>query len=132
VRVLEPALPLLDLGAEAGHLLEHERVLLRDPVDRVHAAEHVVEARRAEQNCERGILAVVHVELDDPSRELTLRALEALLRDREALCVRAQVVLDPVEPDVREVVGLDGSLEARVELADLAEHALGLGLLRRD
>lgn len=45
--------------------------------------------------------------------------------------VVAQLALDVGEPDVREVVGLDGALEVVVDAVDLPEDALRLGLLRR-
>src|SRR5437762_9355760 len=56
--------------------------------------------------------------------------LEAPLRDREAARVQREIVLDVRELHVREVVRLDRALEARVQLLDLAEHALGLRLFR--
>ena len=50
--------------------------------------------------------------------------------ERELLLVLAHVALDLVEPHVREVVLLDGRLEAAVDLVDLSEDLLGLCLLR--
>ena len=57
---------------------------------------------------------------------------EALLRHHERVGVVLQVVPDPGELDVGEVVGLDRALQARVELLDLRHHALRLGLLGGD
>ena len=46
--------------------------------------------------------------------------------------VRALVALDPLELHRREVVGLGGARHALIDLLDLAEDALGLGLLGCD
>jgi hypothetical protein len=132
MRMLELALPPLHLGAEVPDLPEHERVLGGDAVGGIHAAEQVVEARRAQEHRERRVLAVGGVELDEASGELLLRMAEASLGHRQAVGVRRQIVLDVRELDVRKVVGLHGALEARIELLNLAEHALRLRLLRRD
>jgi hypothetical protein len=119
VSVLQKLLPVLHLPAEVHHLLEHERILLRDAVARVHPAEHVVKTRRPEQHRQAGVLVTGGIDVDEARRELRLRVHEALLRHRERVGVVRQVVLDPGELDVGEVVGLDGPLEARVELLDL-------------
>ena len=131
-RVLEAPLPLLHLPAEVCDLAQDERVLLPDAVDGVHAAEHVVEARGAEQHREAGILAFGGVEVDQPRRELPLCPLQALLGDDEGVRVGGKIVLDSCQLDVGEVVGLDRPLQARVELLDLAEDALRLSAFGRD
>ena len=130
--VLEAPLPLLHLTAEVRDLAQDERVLLPDAVDGVHTAEHVVEARGAEQHREAGILAFGGVEIDQPRGELPLRPLQALLGDDEGVRVGGKIVLDSCQLDVGEVVGLDRPLQARVELLDLAEDALRLSAFGRD
>src|SRR5207244_10617996 len=115
VGVLQLALPRLHFPPELHHLLEDERILLGHAILRIHPGEHLVEARRAEEDDERRVLAFGGVEADDAPRRLLLRAVQAPLRDREAVRVLREVVLDVAELDVREVVRLDGALEARVE-----------------
>ena len=95
-------------------------------------AEHVVEARGAEQHREAGILAFGGVEVDQPRRELPLCPLQALPGDDEGVRVGGKIVLDSSQLDVGEVVGLDRPLQARVELLDLAEDALRLSAFGRD
>src|SRR5207237_8222879 len=56
VRALQLALPLLDLASPGNDLFQDERDLLRDPGDRIHPAEHAVDARRAAQTHERRVL----------------------------------------------------------------------------
>ena len=73
MRALQLSLALLNLASQGHDLLQDERVLLRDPVDRIHPAEHVVEARRAEQNDERRVLAALRgVDIDETRRKLAL------------------------------------------------------------
>src|SRR5919201_6821705 len=132
LRVLEPGLSSLHLVVEAGDLGEHVRVLRRDPVRRVEAIDEVVEARRAEEHLERVALAVRGVQLNEASREGRLSLLQALLRDPELGVIRLQVGANVVQLDGREVVGLDGTLKARVEALNLVQDALRLGLLRGD
>ena len=58
--------------------------------------------------------------------------LRLFLRDPEVVGVGREVVLDVRELDVREVVSLDRTLQARIELLDLRHHALRLRSLRGD
>jgi hypothetical protein len=52
--------------------------------------------------------------------------------DAELEAVPLQVALDARKLQVRLVIGLDGVIEARVDLLDLREYLLRLPLLRRD
>jgi hypothetical protein len=106
--------------------------LTRSRVDRFDAVEKVLKARRPEQHCERGVVLARRVRGDEPGRERLLRATEVGTRDDELVPVLALVVLDLREPDVREVVRLDGRAELCVDLLDLPQNLPRLRLLRRD
>ena len=131
-RVLEPDLTRLHLFVEMRHLGENLRVLRRDAVGSVEAADEVVEAGRAEQHLEGVALSAGRVERHEPGREGPPCATQALFRDLQLRLVRLQLGSDPVQLHRCQVVCLDHALEVRVELLDLAHHALGFGLLRRD
>ena len=113
-------------------LSENLSVLRGDPVGRVEAVDKIVEARRAEQHLQGVALPVRRVERDEPRRERRLRVAQALLCDLELRVVRLEVGSDPVQLHRRQVISLDHTLEARVELLDLAHDTLRLGLLRCD
>ena len=63
---------------------------------------------------------------------MLLRIAQARLGDRQMPRVRFQVGIDRVELHVGEVVGLDSELELRIDLLNLVEDVLCLGLLRVD
>src|SRR5438874_961452 len=76
---------LLDCGLEGGDLLDDARVLVRRRVDRLDAVEHVVEARRTEQNRERRIVLRRRVRGDEAGCKRLLRDLQVGARERELL-----------------------------------------------
>ncbi len=59
-----------------------------------------------------------------------MRDAEVDTRELHVLAVPRELVLDPVELDVREVVRLDHVREIGVDLLDLREDVLGLRALR--
>ena len=76
--------------------------------------------------------AAVDVQRHEPLRERRLRTLQAPARDAEVTRVRDHVRLDPLEPEVRQVVRLDRVRELRVDLPDLVQDVLGLSPLLAD
>jgi len=70
------------------------------------------------------------VEGDQAFLQEGLRALVVRPRDLEAALVDLLLGLDPVELDLRGVVGLDDLLQARVDGLDLRQNLLSLRLLR--
>ena len=129
---LEPPLALDRLCAEALDLPEHARVLRGNAIDGVDPVEQVVDRLGREDDLERAAAAAALVERDEARRQVRLSGLETRSRDRQMVGVRPQLTLDPVELDVREVVRLDRKRQLPVDLLDLGEDALRLGLLRRD
>ena len=116
------------LGAEPLHLLQHLCVLLGDTIDRVEPVDHVLEARAAQEDLERG-RRVAHVQVAQPARESALGNLEVPAGDAHLAVVRPQVGLDRVKLDRGGVVRLDRLPELRVERLDVREHPLSLGPL---
>ncbi len=72
------------------------------------------------------------VEGDQALLQEGLRALVVGARDLEPALVDLLLGLDPVELDLRGVVGLDDVLQARVDGLDLSQNLLSLRLLRGD
>ena len=112
--------------------MQNLRALIRDPVHGVDPRDQVVDRPRTEQHAEVVVLAAGRVDVDELRLEHLLRAAEIGLCDLQLALVVAQVLLDAGELLVGEVVRLDRVLEVRVETLDLGEHALRLGLFRRD
>jgi len=130
-RALQLRLPPDHVAAEAHDLVQHPGVLLRDAVRRIEAAHHVVEALGPEDHLEPGVVGVRGVERDEPPLERLLADLQVRPGDDEVVAVDLEILLDPRELDIREVVRLDRLLELRVAALDLREHARCLRALRR-
>ena len=122
---------LCHASVEQGYIESSCRVLDDAPSGNTVRA-HLIEALGTEQHRERRVSAVGRVHVDEPGRELPLRRLEALPGDPEVVRVGGEVVLDVRQLHVREVVSLDRTLQARIELLDLRHHALRLRSLRGD
>jgi len=75
---------------------------------------------------------VRRVESDQALLQEDLRALVVGARDLEPALVDLLLGLDPVEPDLGGVVGLDDVLQAGVDGLDLSQNVLSLRLLRGD
>jgi hypothetical protein len=73
VRVLELRLVALDLCLEHVHLVRDLRILVRDAVDGVDAAEEIVEARCAEDDVQRRGGARRGIDRDEPIGKRALR-----------------------------------------------------------
>src|SRR4029077_10507136 len=73
-RTLEPPLARLYLALERGDLADHFGVLMRDALNRLEPADHVVEARRTEHDGERGLVVAGRVERDHPLGQRRLGA----------------------------------------------------------
>ena len=148
VRLLRPALrdqPLLldtrlpelcalalDELLERAHLADHLRVLRRDPVRRVEAVQDLVQTLGAEDDVQRGVVAVPRVERDEPCRERQLSVLQVGLGDLQLVPVLLLLELDLAEAPVGAVEGLDRALQLAVDRVDLSEDLLCLRLLRCD
>jgi hypothetical protein len=72
---------LLDCRLRRGDLMHDLRVLLRRCIDRLDPSHEVVQARRAEQHRERGVLIAGRVGADEAPRELLLRMFQARARN---------------------------------------------------
>ena len=87
-RALQLDLALFTAVRNVLHLAEHTRVLPRDAIHRFEPVQQVVERAGAEHDLECASLAPVHVERDEPGREVRLRVLQARARDHEMARVR--------------------------------------------
>ena len=124
---------LLDLLAEALHLAEHARVLGGDAVDGVEAVEEVVDRLGAEQDLERARVAASDVQRDEPLGEMA-SGRSSGWRARSPGGARSSAAR-PRSGRASRSRGCSASIacaELRVDLLDLREDALRLGLLRRD
>ncbi len=126
-RLRELALAHAHLGPGPADLLHDADVLLGDALGRVEPVDELVEAGRPEDHLERRLLAL-GVERHQALGEVTLGEPVGPAGDGEVPLVLLDVGLDLVEPQRRGVVGLDRELEVPVDLGDLRQHALGLGL----
>ena len=116
-------------GAEALHLAQHAGVLRRDALDGVEAVQKILDRLRPQDHLEHPRVAASRVERDETVGEMRLRVHEAAARDRQMPRVRLQVLADPVELHVGEVVRLDRVRQLPVDLLGLGEDGLRLGLL---
>ena len=101
-------------------LADDARVERRDALRGGDARHHVVEALRAENHLERRALAGL-VERDEPRSHRALAGLEVVARNSPFHAVFAQVLLNPRELELGEVVALNRRLERRFEPVQLGE-----------
>src|SRR5258706_4769272 len=121
-----------DRMLEADHLIHDGRVLCRDRLHRLDAADEIVDALCAEQYCKLRLIVTRRVDRNETLRQRDLRLPEVRARRAQADLVDLQAVLDRVQLRARRFVGALSTMQARVELLDLAHDLLGLGLLRAD
>ena len=95
--------------------------------------EQILEARRAEEHRQgRVVRRRGRVGRHEPCGERVLRELEVRAGERQLPPVLLEVAFDLLQLDVGEVVRLDRRTEAAIDLIDLRENLLRLGLLRLD
>ena len=119
----------MNLAPEARHVLKQRRALVGHATDAVDTREQVTEARRAEQDLDRRGACTRGVDPDRLEREVRLRVLQVAPRDPELELPAREVLLDPIELDVREVPPLDGRADLRVECVYLRDDLPSFRLL---
>ena len=112
-------------------LLDERRVLVRDRVLGLEAVDEVIEALRAEDHGEGRLAVLRRVDRDEPLGERLLRGSEVAARDAERLLVDREFLLEELQLRGGLLIAAARDLRSRVELLELPENALRLGLLRR-
>ena len=129
LRLLQLSFAGLDLGPERACFAGDARVLVGYAIDRVHAVQQVVQARRTEKDLEGG-LVIGGVERDQTLLEEALRPLVVRACYLEAPLVHFLLRLDRIQLDLRGVVGLHDLLQIGVDRLDLGENLPCLRALR--
>jgi hypothetical protein len=115
----------LDLRFEAPHLRGDAGILVGDAVGVIDPIEKIRQARGTEEDVHRIGLGR-RVELHESPGGTIPGALQIGPRHAEALPVRVQLSLDPLEPERGTVPRVDGAVELHVDGLDLREDDLCL------
>ncbi len=123
----EPGPAVEDRGLEMDDLRRNLDVERRDLVRGVDPGHDLREVLRAEDDLERGGLPC-RVQLHEPDRDRPPALREVALRDHELPAVHRDLLPNVGKLQVREVDELVGAAEARVQIVDLTDDLLCLGL----